>query len=292
MRSGLSGQRCFELLKVGLEVGQNECGMKRGRIIVLCVAATIVVAVVGNYAFRPREPVYQGRQFSEWLDQYYESRVAQNRANQDQAESALRSIGTNALPPLLRMVAGKDSALKRKLLALLAKQSFVSLRIRDGDYYHSRASFGFAALGPIAKPAVPELILLLSDTDRGVQAAAANALAGIGPEAEDAVPSLLRCLDDRNNGILQIETMMALGSIHKKPEIVVPVLIEYLDGPRKEWNFMAFALPALGWYGEEAKAAIPTIKQYLDDPNGNIKSEANNALWRIDREAAAKTQVK
>jgi len=266
--------------------------MRRRRIIVLCAAAAIIIPAVGSYVLRPREPEYRGKQFSEWLDRYYDSSVANDRVSKEQAENAFRSIGTNALPPLLRMVAAKDSALKRKLLALLAKQSFVSLHIRDSDFYHSRASFGFAALGPIARPAVPELISLLNDTDPQVQATAANALAGIGPEAEDAVPALLRCLDDRNNGVLQIETMIALGSIHKKPEIVVPVLIEYLDGPRKDWNFMAFALPALGWYGKEAKAAIPAIKQYLDDPNGNIKSEANNALWRIDREAAAKAQVK
>lgn len=186
------------------------------------------------------------------------------------------------------MVSARDSALKQKLLTLAEKQSVVSLGIHRDDYYHAKASFGFGALGPIAKPAVPSLIVLLCDKGPNVRAAAANALAGIGPEAEDAVPALLRCLNDRNNGALQIESMMALGAIHKKPELAVPVLTEYLDGARKDWNYAVFAIQALGLYGETAKTAIPAIQQFVDDPDNSIKSAATTALLRINREAAAK----
>ena len=258
-----------------------------GLIVVLGLAITAAVF----FALRPREPVYQGKRLSEWLDQYEASLLARDQTT-EQASSALRHIGTNALPVFLRMVSVRDSALKRKLLPLAEKQSMVSLRIRRDDYYHTMASFGFGALGPIAKPAVPRLVILLSDKDPNVRAAAANALAGIGPEAGVAVPALLQCLDDRNNGILQIQSMMALGAIHKNAELAVPVLTQYLDGSRKDWDYASFAIQALGLYGEKAKTAIPAIEQFLDDPDNRIKSAAIVALLEINAETVIRADAK
>src|SRR5438128_866452 len=255
------------------------------------VVLLAVITVAVFFALRPREPVYEGRRLSQWLDQYEASFLAQDQTK-EQARSAISRIGTNALPALLWMVSAEDSALKQKLLTLAEKQSMVLLRMRRDDFYHAKASFGFAALGPIAKPAVPSLIVLLSDKGPKVRAAAANALAGIGPEAEDAVPALLPCLDDRNNGILQMQAMLALAAIHKKAELAVLVLIEYVDGSRKEWNYAVFAMQALALYGETAKTAIPAIQQFVDDPNNNIKSAATTALGRINREVEAKAGAK
>ena len=49
-------------------------------------------------------------------------------------------------------------------------------------------------MGPDAKEAVPDLILLLDDEDEAIRKLAARALGRIGPDAASAVPALMRTL--------------------------------------------------------------------------------------------------
>jgi HEAT repeat protein len=134
----------------------------------------------------------------------------------------------------------------------------------------------------MAKPAVPALIRLLKDEDFQIRAIAANNLATIGPESEEAIPALLPLLDERNHGISVIEAMMALGAIHRKPEIVLPRLLEFLNGDRKDWNYQSPALDAIGGFRSDAKDLAPVIITFLDDSDSSRKSSAESALIMID----------
>jgi HEAT repeat protein len=238
---------------------------KRSRTILAAVFLIAVAVLVGK-VWPSGEPAYQGRPLSSWLDQdqaYLVARGDSERASKrNQARAAIREIGTNALPALLVMVGKTDSPLKTRLLTLVGKQSFIEFRLRNDDYYRARSSHGFSTLGSIAKPAVPALIKLLRDKNPRVRACAAHSLGLIGPEAESAIPALIPLLDERNKGTPILASMGALGSIHKRPEIVLPALLEFLNGERKEWNYAAPALDALGWYREEARFAIPVIEEY------------------------------
>ena len=60
----------------------------------LCVAAAIVILVVGIYALRPREPSYQGKSLSDWVDLLYST-------NHTQAMNSIGAIGPKAIPFLL-----------------------------------------------------------------------------------------------------------------------------------------------------------------------------------------------
>jgi hypothetical protein len=74
---------------------------KRWRI----VLAILIVAMVGGVVWqvlRQREPVYQGKPLSVWLEGYT-SRSARLRGVQ-KAKEAVRHAGTNALPMLLAML--------------------------------------------------------------------------------------------------------------------------------------------------------------------------------------------
>jgi HEAT repeat protein len=256
------------------------------------VAFLIAVGVLVWWAWPQKEQTYQGKPLSFWIDQYQAHLLARGDSEpalkRNQAQAAIREIGTNALPALLAMVSKKDSPLKSRLLTLARKQSFIKFRLNNDDYYHARSSYGFGALGPIAKPAVPALIELLHDKNPRVRACAAHSLGMIGPDAESAIPALLPLLDERNEGIPILESMWTLGVIHKRPEIVIPALLQFLNGERKDWNYATPALDALSWFREEARFAVPVIEEYLHDSDVSKRDAALNALNRIDPEAAAK----
>lgn len=149
-------------------------------------------------------------------------------------------------------------------------------------------------MGSAAKPAVPALIGLLHDKDQQVRSSAAQCLSLIGPDAAGAVPALIQTLTAEGNGYgpVLINSMLALGAIHSEPESVVPVLLQYVDGPRKDWNYSSPAMNALGRYREKAKSAVPAILSFLTDPDENRRSSADAALCAIDPQAAARLQRK
>lgn len=154
------------------------------RRILLAVAATIVIAGVCVCALRPREPVYQGKRLSGWLNEMEElqSFPSIGRAQRwGRAEEAVRQMGTNAMPQLLQMLRVKDSWLKRQVMKLWSNQSIVPMPFKTATVRKRQAVLGISALGPAAKPYLPQMVELLSD--RETASYAVGAMAGIGPDA-------------------------------------------------------------------------------------------------------------
>ena len=76
------------------------------------------------YALKSSEPVYEGKSFSVWAEDLYPKRLLfagpadfrEFSAKRDQANQALRQMGTNALTCLLKMLHYRDSSLKIQFL--------------------------------------------------------------------------------------------------------------------------------------------------------------------------------
>jgi hypothetical protein len=258
----------------------------RARIVVAAVAVALLAGVLWR-GLAPGEPSYQGKGLSAWIEQdvkYFPAKPnSPDRAKRDEAEAAIRQMGTNTLPTLLKMVRAKDSPLKANLLLWSSKQSVIKFHFRSASDYHAWSTYGFGALGPIAKPAVPALVDALQDKDDEVCATAANCLACIGREAKEAAPALVQLLNNRRNGVAIMESMMALGSSRAEPETVVPLLLEYVNGPRQGLNYSEFAIDALGLYGTNAEVAVPVLEELVSNPT--YQGGALDALDRIDRKA-------
>ncbi len=261
--------------------------IRRSVRIIVVFAGIALACFLGWKMFIPRQPSYHGKSLS------YENRILGkatfNSTEQQEADKALREIGTNALPYLLKLAGRKDSALKQRMLSIYRRQTWLKLPIHDAQFYRVEATCGFAALREIAKPAVHALIRMLKDEDFQVRGIAANDLAMIGPEAEEAIPALFTLFDQQNRGTPLLEAMMALGQIHRRPEIVLPQLLEFLTGDRKDWNYQSPALDSIGRYQSEAKSLTPVILTFLEDTNASTKSSAESALIMIDPQLAQKT---
>ena len=257
----------------------------------LIAMAILVVVGVASWGFMSqREPAYQGKPFSFWLDRYcwnFMASSAEGIKERNQAEVAVRQIGTNGLPVLLGMIKAANShPWQDKANELLCMQSLISFRF-SRRYDYRAAVQGFILLGANAAPAVPALIELLTNSDPDVREAATIALGAIKPEPEQAVLPLVQRIND-TDGWVRFEAIRAIGQIHRKPELAVPALIGNLQSS----NPQPAAMAALAEFEEGAKSATPILLAFLDNPIENFRTWATNALKRIDPTAAAKAGMR
>ena len=155
--------------------------MKRGRSVVRLLLAflPVTIAVILALSAGEREPAYKGKRLSQWLRQYQKPpppgmplgmRVRSQWLGQApigltfpdrparlvEAEGAVRHIGKECLPWLVRWLGYEPPAWRRKLSNLLAgwrmpfKESIVRL-VRVDDYRVWQGLAGFEILGPLAR---------------------------------------------------------------------------------------------------------------------------------------------
>jgi HEAT repeat protein len=259
---------------------------------------TLLIATVGFVSWlilsQPGEPVYQGKPLSFWCAQEYSGNLSpdSNMDLQTQAEIAIRTIGTNAIPTLLRWLRAKDSKFKLKLIQLVQKQHLVRINWNVASARHMEAAMGFYRLGPLGESALPDLIEIYNehrpDLDY-VSISAASIIGYIGPGAADAVPQLVQDTTDTNADI-RWSAVRVLGKIHSRPGLAVPALTKTLRDPVH--GIRRDSAISLGAFGIDAKSAVPELIKALSDPMFFVKDDAASALKKIDPEAAAKAGVK
>ncbi len=290
------------------------------------IASLIVVsffAGIALFVFRSREPVYQERPLSAWLEDLDYGQPSFRREAVPQAEEAVRHIGANAVPFLVGMMRCKDSPFRKKMIALCSKQSFIKLRFRPpADTLQWRGVLGIYSLGPTGKFAIPELINLLTNQHTWTRGRAAMALGKIGPDAKVAVPYLINALADKDEDVRACtcaglsdlgpaaagalpavvdcmkETnytvfsmaLAAASNLRAQATLIVPVLAAKLsdDDPRIRYS----AATTLASYGSEARTAVPTLVETLKDQDKVVRQAAAQALLKIDRTAATSAGVK
>ena len=251
------------------------------------VVILLIVALVGGVAwmvFCPKEPVYKRKRLGAWLEIYGN---ATKGADTMAANEAVGEIGTNAIPTLLRLLRTKDTFLKLKMAELLQKQHLFKIKIVPAAVLHSEGISGMTALGAYAKGAVPELITIYKQAKTTEEKdAIAYLFCSIGPEAEEAIPSLVHELENIDSAPSAI---FALGAIHSKPEIVVPILTKCLA---TNYPWRQNVAEALGKFGADAKPAIPGLVKLMNEPDGmSWKDYPIDALIKIDPVEAPKLVV-
>jgi hypothetical protein len=260
-------------------------------------------AGIALLALRPApEPVYQGKRLSVWLHGY-EGLNMINMDRRRETTEAVRNMGTNVIPFLLRRLRQTDSSFNNRLLQLLAKQHIVKISYTPARDLNLEAEEAFNALGARASNAVPELIRIYSgNISKDSQWTVAASLGSIGPAASNAVPLLLEHASagptsNTNNTFfseavqpVRRSAITALGRIHAQPATVVPVLAELLG--ESNLSIQTSAAIALGEFGSNAKPAVPAmIKFYNNETDNMAKAGTGATIKRIDPEAAAKAGI-
>jgi hypothetical protein len=172
---------------------------------ILIVLAACVLVGIGVVAFWPgeQEPEYEGCKLSEWLEtyQYSYSEITVNR--QIVAAEAIRRIGTNGIPWLVKWLCYEEPPWKKHLYVLRDKLPGTFRRSFLGHWMfnmevepkrrRSGARIGIRILGANASGAVPGLCVLARNPDQIKSLMAFELLEAIG---DPAVPALNRLTDD------------------------------------------------------------------------------------------------
>lgn len=243
--------------------------MRKGSRIALVATLAIIVGGLAWLAWRshePPEPTFKGKPLSFWLAGYNAGQYQLDHPKGpppptwQETDEALRGMGTNSLPPLLRKLRRHDSGFKLKVWSLLHRQSLFKIPFLE-------VSQDFAALqalenlGAAASHAVSDLIQIYeNDHSAFAQQGVSAIISSIGPTARPAIPMLLRAITHTNE-IVRNNAVYALGRIAADPKHVVPALVKCLNDPALKVR--AQAIDALGHFGAQAQSAVPALVELL-----------------------------
>lgn len=257
--------------------------------ITIALLIVVVIAVCVWLALGSREPRYDGKKLSEWLDQY---RHADFESGPDsETATAIRSIGTNAIPLLLKYLSVKDSVLRNQLVELGEKHDVFKFNIPGANDYHEKAIGGFYALGSIGRPAIPLLAGLLNDTNAGPSAARSLGLIG-----EDAVEALIPGLTNSNPEVRQA-CVAGLGDVGTNHPPALSALLSTLNDPDPRVRFST--IWAVGRFDRHPKEVVAALAKQLDTTDqrevaiiarviAQFGTNALPALPKLERSLAAR----
>jgi HEAT repeat protein len=283
--------------------------MMKGRI--LLVTLVLVALGLAFWLAPSREPSYQGRRLSAWL---YDLGMESGDPN---AIAAIRTIGTNAVPYLVRALSYKPSIVRYESFKVANLVFYEALHLRKTPFvdpawrWCEGASHGFLTLGEAASNAVAPLGKLLGEPEVGWRASSALAAIGvpsvpvltaaltngsatarmsalwglsfIGTNGRPAQPIVLSCLSDTNTvDGLSIRTiaLTALSAMCLEPRTVVPVFTNFVDDP--DFQVRVAAILYIGRFASEARFAAPSVERALADPDPRVSQAAAKALRAID----------
>lgn len=282
--------------------------MRRKRLI---LPAALLIAALGGLGWlflRSPEPVVKGKRLSVWLEAGYNMHapahfplpphfhptgsfgpIRFNSPEEQAADEAMRAVGTNAIPTLLRMLRATDSPFKLKMIDLAQTQHFIPIRYVSAEEWNSAAVSGFSQLGHDTRDALPAVVeIYLQNLSPSSRNAALTVMGIIGPSIDSAatkvMPLLLRDLTDPNSRVRQT-AMSLLVQIHSEPELVVHKLIPLLNDPDPE--IRSNAAYNLGTFGARARPAVPALTEALHSPDTQLQKAAQKALKQIQPEAGA-----
>ena len=238
------------------------------RITVVCLGLAAVL-LSGTFVFlkvlsHRSEPAYNGVRLRRWL-----TRLS---ADDPQAETAIRNIGTNAIPPLLDLISKSDSSVMAHLFQRLPSlQRFVPSTNAD----HFSGWMGFRSLGQIAEPAIPQLARLVESTNSSRMAALA--LASVGPLGVEA---LVRA-SGNSNPTIRCHIMLALGAARTGTLTAFRAITNSLGEP--EYIVRFAAADSLGHLAVNPDASVAALVNATRDTNRAVRYAATSSLGSFQR---------
>jgi peptidoglycan/xylan/chitin deacetylase (PgdA/CDA1 family) len=261
--------------------------MNKVRRFYIPIAFAFALGLAG-YAVWPREPVYQGRDLSAWLRELVElegqaptvEEVDSARpaweVRHDKAVTAIRSIGTKALPHLLRWLrsAPGPTPVRDKLEELLDKQSLVNIKLLRRPDHRYQAILGFRELGSAGEPALSKLRGLLRKP-----ITCEGAVFALGAIGQAAVPILASELTNSNCPVQNYVVSVLMDMAPSVGPTIVPVLVDGVTNPG--CHVPAECLTGLGNLGPLSREVAPWLGALAREPGHPLAGLAMRVVAEV-----------
>ena len=289
--------------------------MNRRRILLLLALAVTVAGIVLFWPRGPKEPVYQGKKLSQWIDEAGTHPVLPVEGqdlltSMQSARQSIRTLGTNALPWLMSEFTGASSKSRKGFTRRVSQNIRWALRLQDNNVRTRRAVRGIYVLGSNAAPALPALSTYLTVPGRRSDAAYAMAGAGelslpymlqavastntdlaevgafgmmrLAHETESVIPHLVELLNHKVSTVRAF-AMMGLDSAQSRPDLTLPAIVRAAVGA--DVSVRSIATNTLHELRFNTNAAVPVLRNLTTNSDPAIAAMASNALFRIDPSA-------
>jgi hypothetical protein len=167
--------------------------MKRLHVI-LVVVLVLVLGCLSIAIFQTRQPCYQGRKLSEWIE--YAKNTEPTDPKFQASSNAVKQMAPNAIPIFLKWLQVEDSPPKKKLIDWLGDHPSFHLQIKEANDYFGMAAEGIWLLGDEGKPILPVLIQWTYSPDANRRSRAFTCLLALQSDEATLVPVLLRLIHD------------------------------------------------------------------------------------------------
>jgi hypothetical protein len=241
------------------------------------------------------QSTYDGRTFDQWLRDCDGSGSAQDHA----AREAIRGIGTNGIPLLISRLNGRDSTWALWARKLAARQSVVRFSFVEARETRERAIEGFAALGPLAIPVVPELMRLVVEhtNESAVIAISMLGRGALPPVSQMATNTdwryrcgaigVLSRLDDGSVGVAAPTLLKLMEDEHWRVRSYAGYMLEYYFNPQPWMRPFQRANPRPQVNAADPSVFARALVARLGDSSPEVRVMAVGLLGRLDPAARA-----
>ena len=253
---------------------------------ILLVAAVWLVTSVGIAG--NAEPSYQGHTLTEWADQI-NPEIPYFVGAEPPAYKAIRHMGTNAIPTILKWLSTGSLERARKVYFILSEDlspavpELTRLALHLKEY--ERFDHCVEALGCIGPAAVPGFNTLLMEGRPEVQISAIKCLPMLHTSVQELQPAMVKCMLGKDTEVGDTAASF-LGHLEIPHSVLIPALTNELrtatvQGRLRIFRCFLYMRPPLS---KEDKDALPYIRAALNDRNPEIANTASNILANIETE--------
>jgi HEAT repeats len=261
---------------------------------VLVTLALIAVSAIAFFVLWPREPVYEGKRLSYWVDKWA-------REGHGHAESVLlrvggtnRNVWTGAdlkkRRMMIRALQTKDCIFWKPYTRLkFQSPKFISKSLPDwAEPAQTRlTAVNFFTRGDFSgdsfpREAIPILYkLAVKDPIPGIRVAAIAAIGYLGRWSEGAMPLLLNLAESHPDSKTRSAAIREIGRNGYSSARIAPLMLKALTSDE-----LSDRESAAKWFGKTTlmpEKAIPELVRRLEDPG--MKSDAASALVQYSSRA-------
>ncbi|MDB6122076.1 MAG: hypothetical protein JWQ71_1069 [Pedosphaera sp.] len=195
------------------------------------IMAMLLLGVVVVYRCLFQEPAFRGKTLTYWLEKldhetYMPSASHSNDPRIIGPIRAIKEIGTNGMPTLIKLLNSKDTIGTCSLESFVHWLGWRSFHITKASEKRSLACNGFEVLGKEGMPAVPRLIQLTKTGNEDVRLDALECLISIKPNKDIMLPVLTELFNQSDTELTR-EAAYWLSSLYPDEASKLSVFIKY-----------------------------------------------------------------